>query len=388
MVIQQTYCYFPNGDAKADGYACDLNNAAASPCCGNGWLCLDNGLCYEENDKILARGSCTDPSWTSPQCPHYCTESLYSIHESPWSSPTPPFPLPPSPAFFFLECCGNAGVLIWFLHIDEYKGADSRDFKANAAIVWNCSNNWPAEGGTLCCDILGNADQKYNGSCCSGKNAINRFSIGSGIGTATSLPPSSTAGSITSISTTSFPSNSASSRSSPNFSSSFSPSSQSSLSSSLSSSPTSSSAPTSNQSAIIGRTIAISVSTSVSAVVLIIAGFLIYQYLRRRRRESEQNDAMQTQDPAQTQDLLEVDGSNELSGHQEYELQTSIRSLTQELPDWLSSLPGRSGESGSEVIIGCCWIIWMPSWKTRTWRSKKKLGVNIKGAAVRLWLGL
>ena len=197
----------------------------------------------------------------------------------------------------------------------------------------------------MCCDILGLADKNHNGSCCSGKNAINRFSIGSKLGTARSLPvsqfplPSSILVPTISPSATLSSINSTPAKSSSSFGSSSHPDSSSGLSpslgrrSSLSSSPTSSSAPSSNQPAVIGRTIAISVSTSVSAVVLIIAIFLIYQYLRKRRRKSEQNDAVQTQDPTKFHGSIEVYEPKEISGHQEYELQASARYLTQELPN-------------------------------------------------------
>ena len=81
MATQQAYCYYPNGDAVADNNPCVLDQDA-SPCCGNGWTCLENGLCYNPISKALARGTCTDPSWTSPQCPQFCTKSLYSINKS------------------------------------------------------------------------------------------------------------------------------------------------------------------------------------------------------------------------------------------------------------------------------------------------------------------
>ena len=63
-------CYFPRGEGDGFGYACDLT-ANVSACCAIGWACLDNGLCKSGNGKI-ARGSCTDRSWNSLDCPQYC----------------------------------------------------------------------------------------------------------------------------------------------------------------------------------------------------------------------------------------------------------------------------------------------------------------------------
>ncbi|KAK4039877.1 transcription initiation factor IID, 18kD subunit-domain-containing protein [Parachaetomium inaequale] len=67
-------CYYPNGDLAKDDHPCDPD-AEHSPCCAAptvGKACLANKLCVSP-ENIYARGSCTDPTWMSPECPNYCT---------------------------------------------------------------------------------------------------------------------------------------------------------------------------------------------------------------------------------------------------------------------------------------------------------------------------
>lgn len=72
-------CYFRDGSPAAYDTPCsDLTDlpGAAVPCCGPGFSCLDNRLCYKVNaDKSpnLSRGSCTDRSWQSGNCPQMCS---------------------------------------------------------------------------------------------------------------------------------------------------------------------------------------------------------------------------------------------------------------------------------------------------------------------------
>lgn len=67
-------CYYPNGNEAKDNIPCDPD-AEVSACCGvadiNGHACLTNTLCLGGNGKII-RGTCTDKSWNSPDCPQWC----------------------------------------------------------------------------------------------------------------------------------------------------------------------------------------------------------------------------------------------------------------------------------------------------------------------------
>ncbi|KAK4234053.1 transcription initiation factor IID, 18kD subunit-domain-containing protein [Achaetomium macrosporum] len=66
-------CYYPNGNEATIDWPCD-ENAENSACCAGapfGFACLENGLCQGKDGKVI-RGSCTDESWMSPDCPHFC----------------------------------------------------------------------------------------------------------------------------------------------------------------------------------------------------------------------------------------------------------------------------------------------------------------------------
>ncbi|KAF7503408.1 hypothetical protein GJ744_003891 [Endocarpon pusillum] len=45
-----------------------------SPCCGTGWSCLSDGVCYieQQGKPFYYRGTCTDKTWNSQQCPGWC----------------------------------------------------------------------------------------------------------------------------------------------------------------------------------------------------------------------------------------------------------------------------------------------------------------------------
>lgn len=62
-------CYFPNGAVAVGDIPC-APSLSFSPCCGRGWTCLVSGAC--EHNEHIARGSCTDSSWTSKMCPLFC----------------------------------------------------------------------------------------------------------------------------------------------------------------------------------------------------------------------------------------------------------------------------------------------------------------------------
>lgn len=68
-------CYYPNGEISLD-VPCDPD-AEYTACCARGGLsCLANRLCLMPSGEF-GRGSCTDPTWQSPECPKFCTrESL------------------------------------------------------------------------------------------------------------------------------------------------------------------------------------------------------------------------------------------------------------------------------------------------------------------------
>lgn len=164
----------------------------------------------------------------------------------------------------------------------------------------------------MCCGITNSLSAQSNGSCCPEHDAINLFTIGSELGTAWSISHSAT----------------------PKANINAAPTSLILTSSQISSSATSS--PVSSRSEINGKTIAIAVSTSVgavSAILLIVAGFLIHQVRRRRRRKLEQNHMGDLYDRKEVDSLKEVFGPTEISGKEEYELSTSTRDMTQELPE-------------------------------------------------------
>lgn len=64
-------CYFPNGAVATGNFACNPT-AKVSVCCGTDSVCLDNKVCLANNQETI-RGSCTDQSWASSDCPGWCT---------------------------------------------------------------------------------------------------------------------------------------------------------------------------------------------------------------------------------------------------------------------------------------------------------------------------
>ena len=80
-------CYYPDGTQAAD-FPCDPD-AENSMCCGDGrpvkdfvgFACLSNKMCQSSSGRII-RGSCTDPTWKSPECVGYCL-GVYSPTPSP-----------------------------------------------------------------------------------------------------------------------------------------------------------------------------------------------------------------------------------------------------------------------------------------------------------------
>src|SRR5438105_2981604 len=69
-------CYFPNGEVAHNGVPC---GPSPSKCCDGEGLCLSNGLCFQPSGNILARSSCTDPSWSSSECTDICKDGALSL---------------------------------------------------------------------------------------------------------------------------------------------------------------------------------------------------------------------------------------------------------------------------------------------------------------------
>ncbi|EXJ89806.1 hypothetical protein A1O3_02873 [Capronia epimyces CBS 606.96] len=74
-------CYWQNSTlAPDDPYSIAPDDTACfpeqenSPCCGTGWTCLSDGVCYieQEGSSFYYRGTCTDRTWDSQQCPGWC----------------------------------------------------------------------------------------------------------------------------------------------------------------------------------------------------------------------------------------------------------------------------------------------------------------------------
>ncbi|KAM0801885.1 hypothetical protein BDR22DRAFT_845558 [Usnea florida] len=70
-------CYYPDGSMANSDTPC--NSAATistfSACCDQSDICLDNGLCLMQHiSPRISRGSCTDPSWRSPECAQFCSD--------------------------------------------------------------------------------------------------------------------------------------------------------------------------------------------------------------------------------------------------------------------------------------------------------------------------
>ncbi|QKX53207.1 uncharacterized protein TRUGW13939_00283 [Talaromyces rugulosus] len=75
-------CYNPDGSTTSQDVPCSLSHQ--SNCCHPGWACLSNKLCQNPNapnDTVAyVRGSCTDKTWRSGNCPNFC------VHDTaPWN---------------------------------------------------------------------------------------------------------------------------------------------------------------------------------------------------------------------------------------------------------------------------------------------------------------
>lgn len=66
-VTAQLTCYDPDGSENTDDTPCNPD-ADVTHCCGSNSLCLKNSLCWQQDYASLNQGSCTDSSWSSPEC--------------------------------------------------------------------------------------------------------------------------------------------------------------------------------------------------------------------------------------------------------------------------------------------------------------------------------
>jgi len=85
-------CYFPDG-TYIDFDAPCFPDRPQSFCCGRNHTCMSNGLCRwpdAEMPSPLAyiRGSCTDRTWNSPECPQHCANKLFNTAEIVTSCPS------------------------------------------------------------------------------------------------------------------------------------------------------------------------------------------------------------------------------------------------------------------------------------------------------------
>ena len=81
--LSAAICYYPNGDASPQDVPC-RDDTDDSTCCGPGYACLTNNICMATglerqipNAAKYDRGSCTDKSWRSSQCPNFCVNAAH-----------------------------------------------------------------------------------------------------------------------------------------------------------------------------------------------------------------------------------------------------------------------------------------------------------------------
>ena len=70
-------CYFPDGSVSPQDIPCHsfFPAGGASACCGAADVCLNNKLCLAQTGgELISRGSCTDQTWQSLECPQICSD--------------------------------------------------------------------------------------------------------------------------------------------------------------------------------------------------------------------------------------------------------------------------------------------------------------------------
>jgi len=123
-------CYYPNGETMGTDVPCDPD-APFTQCCPSRDTCLSNGLCAlqsTDNDSGIsyARGTCTDPTWTSPLCPQHCQ-----------------------------------------LNQDTPLNSSAYDFRAGGVQIWECEKQGYGVKAEYCCESQGESQ-----SCCETSSVV------------------------------------------------------------------------------------------------------------------------------------------------------------------------------------------------------------------------
>ena len=76
LTIGAQTCYWPDRSIETSHIPCQAAaSGKASACCPYWDICLDNGLCLPQvGNEVIWRGTCTDQSWQSGDCPQYCQD--------------------------------------------------------------------------------------------------------------------------------------------------------------------------------------------------------------------------------------------------------------------------------------------------------------------------
>lgn len=83
MADAQT-CFYPDGSVSTHDTPCHSPSIGdgASACCGSTDICLNNSLCLAQSGaELVTRGSCTDQTWQSPECPQYCSDGKVLLQQ-------------------------------------------------------------------------------------------------------------------------------------------------------------------------------------------------------------------------------------------------------------------------------------------------------------------
>ena len=99
-------CYKVNGELEANDVPCYVDESKDSHCCGDIAGCNTNRVCSDLVHGDLGRGSCTDPTWKSPECPSFCHDEAAGGKGSRSLSSTPRHPQAARPGLisgFFLS---------------------------------------------------------------------------------------------------------------------------------------------------------------------------------------------------------------------------------------------------------------------------------------------
>ena len=125
-VASSTICYYPDGTVASNDQPC-LPNAEESFCCGATAVCASTKVCLEGPNSPInvyspySRGSCTDKTWTSPECPSFCMDSKFG---------TSPSPYRPTYSLSLLRCEtieSHGGAMLEYCGADRYCCATPQD---------------------------------------------------------------------------------------------------------------------------------------------------------------------------------------------------------------------------------------------------------------------